>query len=483
VRDAAQPLPLPAGFRIALDPSARQLRDDLWFGGAPPRVVRLTPSGQRAWHELQHDPVRSAPAGALARRLTDAGLAHPIPPSHDSRADLVVIVPVRDRARELDRCLSALGDAHPVVVVDDGSDDADRIRTLCSEHGARVVRRSTTGGPAAARNTGLDETTSDFVAFVDSDCEPPHGWLDGMLAHLDDPLVAAAAPRIIPHAPRSWSGRYTVANGSLDLGPAPARVAPRTRVSYVPTAALVARRGALAAIAHGGAVFDESMRVGEDVDLVWRLHAAGWRIRYEPAVTVPHREPEGWPDLLRRRFRYGTSAAPLARRHPDELAPLVVAPWPTLAVLALLARRPVLATATFGTAVAATAHKLRSADVPTAGLLPAVARTVPQTFVGLGRFATQFAGPVLIAAALLHGRAWRRVAAAALLFAGPLGAWLRARPDLDPIRFTVGSVADEIAYGSGVLAGCARHCTLVPIRPVIVRRALRIDKAEGAGRR
>ena len=51
-----------------------------------------------------------------------------------------------------------------------------------------------------------------------------------------------------------------------------------------------------------GAVFDPALRVGEDVDLVWRLVAAGLAVRYDPAVEVEHDEPTTWPDLFERRI-------------------------------------------------------------------------------------------------------------------------------------------------------------------------------------
>jgi hypothetical protein len=142
----------------------------------------------------------------------------------------------------------------------------------------------------------------------------------------------------VPAGP-GWAGRYTTAACCLDLGDAEARVMPGTRVAYVPTAALVVRRAALAAAAGTGGVFDPGLRWGEDVDLVWRLHDAGWRIRYDPAVRVSHHEPRGWAALLARRFRYGTSAAPLAMRHPGQVPPVVLHPWPALTVAGLLAGR------------------------------------------------------------------------------------------------------------------------------------------------
>ena len=76
----------------------------------PTRVVRLTPAGRAVWRRLSAGPVDSPAAGTLARRLTDAGLAHPCPPPVAAgAADLTIVIPVRDRAALLDRCLAALG--------------------------------------------------------------------------------------------------------------------------------------------------------------------------------------------------------------------------------------------------------------------------------------------------------------------------------------------------------------------------------------
>ena len=100
---------------------------------------------------------------------------------------------------------------------------------------------------------------------------------------------------------------------------------PLSAVSYVPSAALLARRTAVA----GG--FDETMRVAEDVDLVWRLTAAGWRVRYEPGAAVAHAHPVATGEWLRRRAFYGTGAALLASRHGSAVAPVVVSPRSALA--------------------------------------------------------------------------------------------------------------------------------------------------------
>ena len=112
-------------------------------------------------------------------------------------------------------------------------------------------------------------------------------------------------------------------------------------------------------MAPGPGLFDATLRGGEDVDLVWRLADAGWDVRYVPASTVEHDGPATLGEFLARRAFYGTSAAPLARRHPGALAPADVSAW-SLAVWLLAAkRRPVLALAALAASIGLLSGRLR----------------------------------------------------------------------------------------------------------------------------
>jgi mycofactocin glycosyltransferase len=472
--------PMPAGLAVELDPGVSQLTGDVLFGGSPARVLRLSPAGVAALAELRQGPVASAAAAVLARRLTDTGLAHPrlsgdgagpdvtgldVTGLDVTGLDVTVVVPVLDRPRELDRCLAAAGTRFPVVVVDDGSADPAATAAVCAARGARLIRRDVNGGPGPARNTALAQVGTELVAFLDSDCVPPPGWIEALAGHLADPLVAAVAPRIVPLA-AVQAGGPAPGGVTLDLGDRPARVAPMTRVAYVPTAALLVRRSAL------GGGFDETLRNGEDVDLVWRLIEAGWRVRYEPAVQVRHDEPATRAALLRRRFRYGTSAAPLTRRHPGAVTPLVLQPWPTLTMTALLARRPLTAGTTFAVSTALLDRRLRASGLPAEGLVRPMAEGVRQTWLGTGRWCGQFAAPAVAALIVYPGgrtaraRWGRRLAAASLLAGPPLAEWA-ARRDTSLLRHTAVTLADQAAYGAGVYAGCLRERLITPVLPSI----------------
>lgn len=462
--------PLPAGFHIELDVSVKRLSDGSWFGGSPARVVRLTPAGHIAWTELETGPVRTKAGGVLARRLTDAGIAHPKPPPPTHTPTVTVVIPVYDRVEKLTHCLTALaGDGHPIVLVDDASQDPKAVAEAAQRFGARLVVRPTNGGPAAARNTGIAASDTELIAFVDSDCVPPQGWITTLARHFADPLVAAAAPRIVPVAPNSWAGRYTKTTFGLDLGDTPAPIAPNTRVAWAPTAALILRRTALAKTK-----LDPTLSTaGEDVDLVWRLHKAGWRMRYDPTVQVEHLEPETWKALLHRRFRYGTSAAPLAQRHPGKVPPLVLFPWPTATVAAALTRHPLLAAVTYTASVLNTLRAVHKHNQPNPGAARVMADATYQTWKGIGRYGTQYALPLLALVALKRDH---RAAVATLILGPALIEWTRNRRKLDPVRFVLARLADDVAYGAGVWTGSITHRTKDVLLPQIRWRPLRTTK-------
>jgi len=311
----------------------------------------------------------------------------------------------------------------------------------------------------------VEVVTTDLVAYVDSDCTATPDWLDRLTWLFADADVAAVAPRIRPEGgePRRPTAidRFSRAHSPLDLGPDEGEVGPDRAVRYVPTAALVVRRTALASV--GG--FDPLLRVGEDVDLVWRLVDDGWRVRYVPSATVHHREPERWRGLFGRRYHYGTSAAPLAVRHPGRLAPVELRPGPLAGAIALLAGRPLVAAA----AVAATAVPLvrtvRPLGIPDRQAWRWATGATGWTVMGLGRAATMLAWPGLVALGAT-GRRGRR-AAIALVLVPPLVDWVRRRPDLDIPRWVVASVVDDAAYGAGVWRGCLRERTFGPLLPTL----------------
>ena len=86
-------------------------------------------------------------------------------------ARLSVIVPVYNGADDLKKCLAALAESHyddfDVLVVDDGS--TELIEPIVASYGYRYMRIDGPGGPARARNLGVEQANGQYVVFIDAD--------------------------------------------------------------------------------------------------------------------------------------------------------------------------------------------------------------------------------------------------------------------------------------------------------------------------
>lgn len=393
------------------------------LAGSPLRLFRLTDAGARLVDRIASG-ADVVGGSALVDRLLDAGAIHPEPRRDDPHRfgpdDVTMVTPqLGGQVRRDGR-----------ITVDDG--------TVPPLVGAEIrLERNT--GPAAARNAGRIRATTPLIAFVDADVElldaetaayGGSGWLDPLIAHFDDPRVGLVAPRVVGEA-----------GSSLDLGVEPARISAGSRVSYVPTAAIVVRADAFDDV--GG--FDERLRVGEDVDFVWRLDAAGWRCRYEPGSQVWHRPRPTVNARLTQQVRYGSAAAPLSLRHPRSLAPFRSNMWTVAVWIAALIGHPMAAVAIAAGSSIALVPKL--ADVP-----PRVSlRLAMRGHLAAGR---------QVAKAIR--RTWWPIVGA-LCIVSKRARWVA----LGAIVSDAASTAQDVAYGWGVWWGMWRLRTWRPIVPTI----------------
>ncbi len=459
--------PLPDGFVVRLNRHTRVVEGgDVLVGGSPTRVARLRPAARTVIRDRVLT-VTDAGSRALAEHLLSAGMADPVVaalPEVDARI-VTVVIPTRDRPQQVDRLLASLGSAMPVIVVDDASRDAAALASVVARHGAELVRLDDNVGTGGARNAGLSRVHTPFVAFIDSDVVADPSEIRVLLRHFADPRVAMVAPRVLGLVRErpNWITRYENARSSLDLGADASSVRPRSPVTWVSGTCLVARVDAL------GAGFDAAMRVGEDVDLVWRLVEQGWRVRFEPAATVLHEHRTTLRTWLGRKMYYGTGALPLAERHPRDVAPVVLPPWSIGVLVGLAAQRRwslplVLAVSAFVT-------------VRIARRLGAVRRPyrLAVRLTGNGLLATLAQGsalllrhwwPVVAVLCLFSRRARRAVAVAAL--ADTVWEYARTRPRLDPVRFGIARRLDDAAYGWGVWVSSVRGRRFTALVPAIV---------------
>jgi cellulose synthase/poly-beta-1,6-N-acetylglucosamine synthase-like glycosyltransferase len=208
----------------------------------------------------------------------DLGSHQLMPP----RPTVTIVIPVRDDAQLLGRCLAALRrqswPPDEIVVVDDGSRDASA--RVAMEHGAVVAQRPP-AGIATASAEGYGMASGDLIARLDADCVPPDDWLERLLCPLvRDPSVAAV----------TGDGRFMGAPAGLRRVAASAylvayRTVLRPTLGHTPLfgSNMALRREAWAQVS--GEVHRNDELLHDDLDLSFHL-GRSHRIRYVREARV-----------------------------------------------------------------------------------------------------------------------------------------------------------------------------------------------------
>ncbi|MGF1470088.1 MAG: mycofactocin biosynthesis glycosyltransferase MftF [Sandaracinaceae bacterium] len=417
---------------------------------------------------------------ALARRRLVRARAEPRAPHLPS---VSCVVPALGRPGATRRAVRSLleqdypRDRYEVLVVDDGS--APPLDAALADLPVRVVRLPENGGPARARNEGVRLARHGVVAFLDNDCVASPAWLRTLTTELDQPRVAIAGGRARSAERPGLIARYERVGSPLDMSASrgvedagrPAEVGPRADPPYLPSCNLVVRRRTFMAL--GG--FREGMRLGEDVDLVWRACAAGHRVRYAPAAEVTHEPRERLLPFLRRRAEYASTEGILARRFPADGRRDLHVPSACVCLMAagaLLVRSPALAG---GGALLAAAllvaeavdktRRLRALGVPAPPrrLLGALLRSHGAACYHFSRAVGRYASVPLLGASVLEPTV--AIFAALALPIAPVVDHRRKRPDLGLLAFLGLTALEMAAYQAGVVWGCVKHRTLRPLWP------------------
>ncbi|WP_084040017.1 glycosyltransferase family 2 protein [Demequina sp. NBRC 110053] len=192
-----------------------------------------------------------------------------------------------------------------VLVCDNGSRDGTVAvaRGFADRLPLTVVDASARRGPAAARNIGAEHATGNVLLFCDADDVVADGWAHAMIAAL------ASAPVVCGRL--EWARLNT---HYADRGPITAGL---FTFDWLPALAagssnnLGVRAHAFAQV--GG--FEEALRVGEDVDLCWRLQLAGFSISEAPTAVVHARERQTLRGVWRQARSYGSAERRLAARY------------------------------------------------------------------------------------------------------------------------------------------------------------------------
>jgi len=242
-------------------------------------------------------------------------------PRFDRAPTVSVVVPAFDEAVVIDRCVeSILATGYPhldVVCVDDGSadDTLARMQRLAREHPQVRAIGKANAGKGAALNTGIALARGEVLVLVDADGLFRTDTLVELLRGFRDERVGAVCGNDQP--------------GNLD------RVLPclLALVSHVGTGLM---RRALDVVdcvpvvsGNLGAFRRDVLEqvgplrtdtLGEDLELTWRVHRAGYRVAFAPRALVFAESPSTVRGLWRQRVRWARGLLQAIGMHRDMVA-------------------------------------------------------------------------------------------------------------------------------------------------------------------
>ena len=202
-----------------------------------------------------------------------------------------IIVPVRDDATRLRRCLQSIrsnglpGGTTEIIVADNGSRDDSP--TVAADAGARVLSLPDLR-VSALRNSAAAAASGDVLAFVDADHELAPGWMAAADDCMRDPAIAAAGALYVDPPAGTWVQQM--------YGALRGRTQGRHDTEWLGSGNMIVRKEAFERVRG----FDVSLEACEDVDLCRRLRSAGFRIVADERLRSIH---HGDPPTLRALFR------------------------------------------------------------------------------------------------------------------------------------------------------------------------------------
>src|SRR3990170_603637 len=221
-----------------------------------------------------------------------------------------LIVPAKDEAIVLSRCLNALlGVDYPrekmeIIVVDGNSKDATS--TICSEFSAKyptiikTICESSSRGKPTALNLALPHLTGEIVGVFDADSVPEKDTLRKIASYFNDQSVMAVQgkacslnekknmlTRIASMEEKAWFQALLTGREKLNL------FVPLTGSCQFVRSKVLKELGG----------WDETA-LAEDVELALRLVEKDYLVKYAPDVCSWQETPSGLGDLIRQRGRW-----------------------------------------------------------------------------------------------------------------------------------------------------------------------------------
>ena len=234
-----------------------------------------------------------------------------------------VVIPTRNEAANIQQCLEAVFSQslkpYEVIVIDGQSTDetVEKAKTFPVK-----VFYEDAQSIACARQIGVENSESEYIAFTDADCIPDKEWLHNLVTGFDEGIIGVGGSA--KNTGESlWEKSVNIALGTFLGGASSLQgrfLENRQFVRSIGGFNSMYRRQDI--VEAGG--FDNRLPGGEDLELNKRLSRTG-KLLYIPQAMVLHHHRWTLPKFAKKMFRYGKERG-MIRAWDLQVIPALVAP-------------------------------------------------------------------------------------------------------------------------------------------------------------
>lgn len=231
-----------------------------------------------------------------------------------------VVLVTKNAEKYLDRCIESLvgldypRNRYEVIVIDGVSNDKS-LDIIKKYKGVKLfINEKEIIGPG--RNLGISVAGGEYIAFTDSDCVVKMDWLKNLVAGIlsaENDVVAVGGPnkifdedpvfaRMVGYSQETFLGSGGSAQ-SYDI----------TKPMYVPSIPNCNILYKKEVIKKEG--YDNRIKIGEDLDLNFRLNNKGYRFLYLPDAVVWHHRRNSFKSFVKNMFGYGEAMIKVSKKN------------------------------------------------------------------------------------------------------------------------------------------------------------------------